>query len=247
METTISEYTGLDTEKLFRTHLRPETQRRNFEHNPEITVITPSIRPEGIIPVKACLEEQTFKDFEHIIKLSEPKEKCDLCKKLNEALKEARGKWIVMLQDWITILPDGLERFLKVADENKFITGSMGITSDWKIIKWDWRAYRQGFQEIEYQEWEEDWAIAPKKAFYELGGYDEEYDNYWANENVNLAFRAKKLGYSFWVLPSNKAVQFAHDKFSSHPFRSRWNPDFHNYKIKKIKIGEEPIKLNYLK
>jgi len=40
--------------------------------SPLISVITPSIRPDGIISVKACLEEQTFKDFEHIIKLSEP-------------------------------------------------------------------------------------------------------------------------------------------------------------------------------
>ena len=178
--------------------------------------------------------------------MSEPKEKCDLCRKLNRALKKAKGKWIVMWQDYISAQPDALEKFLKVADEKKFITGSMGMTLDWKTIKWDWRAYRQGFQEIQYYEWEADWAIVPKEAFFKLGGYDEEYDNYWSMENVNLAFRASKIGYTFWVLPDNKAIQFAHDKVEKHPFRHKWNPDFHNYKIRKIEMNESPIKLNYL-
>lgn len=196
--------------------------------------------------VKACLEEQTFKDFEFILELSEPGEQCDLCQKLNRAIKKARGKWIVMYQDYISIEPDGLEKFLRVAHENRFITGSMGVTADWKTIKWDWRSYRQGFQQIQYYEWEADWAIVPRQAFFELGGYDEEYDNYWSMENVNLAFRAERLGYTFWVLPENKAIQFAHDKFIKHPFRSKWNPSFHNYRIRQIDMGEIPTKLNYL-
>lgn len=206
----------------------------------------PKYPSNGIVSVKACLEEQTFKDFEHIIKLSEPKEKCDLCKKLNEGLKEARGKYIVMLQDWIAIEPDGLEKFLKVADDNKFITGSMGVTLDWKNIGWDWRSYRQGFQEIQYYEWEADWAIAPRKAFFDVGGYDEEYDEYWSLENVNLAYRVSKMGYTFWVLPNNKGIQYAHDKFEKHPFRLKWNPMIHNYKLREIDMGQSPIKLNYL-
>lgn len=213
----------------------------------EISCITPSIRPEGIKTTINTLKEQTFKNFEHIIELSEPKESCDLCQKLNRALKKAKGKYIVMLQDWISIEPDGLEKFLKFADDKKFITGSMGVTSDWKNIKWDWRTYRQGFQEIQFYEWEADWAIAPKKAFFELGGYDEQYDQWWSLENVNLAYRASKLGYTFWVLPDNKGIQYAHDKFEEHPFRKKFNPMMHNYIIREIDMGESPIQLNYLK
>ena len=211
---------------------------------PIISVITPSIRKEGLKIVEDSLKQQTFRDFEWIVRYSEPKEKCDLCHQLNQALKLAKGKWVVMWQDWITAPEDGLEKFLKVADEKKFITGSMGITKDWKTIKWDWRAYRSGFQEIQFYEWEADWAIAPLKAFYELGGYDEEYDNYWGMENVNLAFRAKKLGYTFWVLPDNKAIHFSHPVA---PSKKNRDTDFHNYKLRKIEMGEEPIKLNYLK
>jgi len=214
--------------------------------SPLISVITPSIRPDGIVSVKACLEEQTFKDFEHIIKLSEPKEKCDLCKKLNEALREAKGKYIVIWEDYISAPPDTLEKLLEVADPKRFITVAGGTTMDWKTIKWDWRFYKQGFQEIEYHLWEMDLAIAPKQAFFEVGGFDEEYDEYWSNENVNLAFRASKLGYTFWLLPDVKAIQYDHDKFEEHPFRKKWNPIHHNYKILKIDMGESPIKLNYL-
>lgn len=213
---------------------------------PEITVITPSIRPWGVKTVKSCLEEQTFQDFEHIVKLSEPKDKCDLCKKLNEALKEAKGKYIVVWEDYISAPPDTLEKFMKVADPKRFITSAGGTTTDWKTIKWDWRHHRQGFQEIEYQHWEMDLAIAPKQAFVELGGFDEEYDEHWSNENVNLAFRASKLGYTFWLQPEIKSIQWAHDKFIKHPFRERFDPDWHAYRIRKIDMGEFPIKLNYL-
>jgi len=214
---------------------------------PGISILTPTIRPQGLEIVQKCLAEQTFQDFEWLVEVGIPERGHDLCKALNRMLKRAKYDFIVMLQDYISILPDGLERFLKVADEKKFITGAMGITPNWKTIKWDWRAYKQGFQEIQYYEWEEDWAIAPKKAFFEVGGYDEEYDNYWAMGNVNIAFRAMKLGYTFWVLPDNKAIQWQHDKFQKHPFRDRYFPIFHQDKIRKIEMGESPLILNYLK
>jgi len=212
---------------------------------PLISILTPTIRPKGLEIVQKCLAEQTYQGFEWLVEVGIPEKGNDLCKAINRMLKRAKGKWIVMLQDYIKILPDGLERFLKVADEKKFITGSMGITEDWKDIKWDWRAFRK-FEPIQYHECEADWMIAPKKAFFELGGYDEEYDNYWGMENVNIAFRAEKLGYTFWVLSDNKAIQWAHDKFIKHPFRARWNPLFHQDKIRQIDMGESPIKLNYL-
>jgi len=214
---------------------------------PKITVITPSIRPWGVKTVKACLEEQTFKDFEHIIKLSDPSKGCDLCKSLNQALREAKGEYIVVWQDYISAPENTLEELLKSAEGGLFVTAAMGTTLDWKIIKWDWRHYRQGFQEIEYQHWEMDLAIAPKKAFFEVGGFDEEYDEHWSNENVNLAFRVMKLGYRFFVQPSVKGIQYAHDKVEKHPFREKYNPDFHAYRIRKIDMSEYPLKLNYLK
>lgn len=236
----------MDTQQLLRENICFQTEGGNHEHLPLISVITPSIRPEGVAFVEASLKEQTFKDFEWILELSKEKEKCDLCHKLNEGLKKSKGKWIVMWQDYIKAPPDGLEKFLKVADEKKFITGALGHTTDWENIKWDWRAFRK-WQPIQYYEWEADWAIAPRKAFFELGGYDEEYDNYWSIENVNLAFRAEKLGYTFWVLPDNKAVHFEHDTIQKHPFRHKIDADWHSYKIRKIDMGEEPIRLKYLK
>lgn len=214
--------------------------------SPIISVITPSIRSKGVKVVEESLKEQTFRDFEWVLELSEPKDKCDLCQKLNRALKRSKGKWIVMWQDYIKAPPDGLAKFLEVADEKKFISGAMGVTLDWKDIKWDWRVHRERMSELPYYEWEADWAIAPRTAFYELGGYDEEYDEYWSMENVNLAFRAQKLGYKFFVLPDNKAIQFAHDKKEKHPFRHKWNPKFHQYKIRRIDMGTLPIKLKYL-
>lgn len=209
-----------------------------------ISILTPSIRPKGLEVVQESLAKQTFQDFEWLVEMGRPP-KCDLAQALNRMLKRAKGKWIVMLQDYIKIEPDGLERFLKVADEKKVITGVGGKTTDWKNIKWDWREVGE-FRQIPYLNWEGDWAIAPLKAFQDVGGYDEEYDKHWSFDNVEIAFRMEKLGYTFWVLPDNKSVHFDHDKFEKHPFRERFNPDFHNQNIRDIDMGKKPVKLNYL-
>ena len=211
---------------------------------PLISIITPSIRPEGLKVVQECLSKQTIQDFEWLTEIGIPP-KNDLSAALNRMLKRAKGKWVVMLQDYIKISDDGLEQFLKVADEKKLICGSGGKTTDWENVKWDWRA-TQGFREVDYLQWEGDWAIAPLQAFKDVGGYDEEYDKYWSFDNVELAFRLSKMGYTFWILPTNKSIHFDHDKFTKHPFRERWNPDFHNNNIRNIEMGNKKIKLSYL-
>jgi len=212
----------------------------------KISIITPTIRPKGLAIIQKSLAQQTVQDFEWLIDIGIPSRGYDLNKALNRLLKRARGEWIVMWQDYIKAPPDALKKFLEVADPKKFITGACGKTLNWKDIKWDWRANRKSFEEIEYYEWEADFAIVPLKAFYDIGGYDEEYDQYWSNENVNTACRAKMLGYTFWVLPNNQAIHFDHDKVFKHPFRHTFNPDFHNKKLDDIKIGIAPIKLPYL-
>jgi len=211
---------------------------------PLISIITPSIRPKGLEITQKCLSEQTFQDFEWLVEMGIPP-KYDLSAALNRMLKRAKGKWIVMLQDYIKIKPDGIEKFLDVADEKKLISGAGGKTTDWENIKWDWREVGD-FRQVDYQMWEGDWAIAPLQAFKDIGGYDEEYDKYWSFDNVEIAYRLDKIGYTFWILPTNKSIHFDHDKFTKHPFRDRWNPDFHNQNIRKLDMGEKEIKLNYL-
>lgn len=101
-----------------------------------ISVITPSVRPDGLEIVKKCLKRQTIQDFEWIIASPQkyfisidrlighdynfefvadpPKEEGDfwtLCKAWNNAYAHAKGELIVNIQDWIWFPPDLLERF----------------------------------------------------------------------------------------------------------------------------------------
>jgi glycosyltransferase involved in cell wall biosynthesis len=97
----------------------------------KISVITPSVRPEGLNIIEKCLKRQTFKDFEWIVVSPKelhkkinvkpdllladpPKNEGDfwtLCKAWNLAYNKARGKLIVNIQDMIWFKPDLLERF----------------------------------------------------------------------------------------------------------------------------------------
>lgn len=211
----------------------------------KVSVITPSIRPKGIAITQKCLAEQTVQDFEWLTEIGIPEKGYDIARALNRMLRRAKGEWIVMLQDYIKIEPDGLERFLKIADSKKLYTGAVGKTLDWKDVKWDWRK-SGAFREVEYMRWEADWGFGPLQAFMDVGGYEEEYDQFWSNENVEIAYRMSKLGYRFYVMPKNKAVHYDHDKIFKHPFRSRYNPTFHSARLQDIEMGNRPVKLDYL-
>jgi len=212
-----------------------------------ISILTPSIRPKALAITQKCLAEQTYQDFEWETEIGIPKNGCDLSRAFNRMLRRAKGEWVVILEDYIKIEPDGLEKFLKIADEKKLFTGAVGKTLYWELEpKWDWR--KQGeFREIDFRHWEIDWAFGPLQAFKDVGGFEEEYDQFWSSENVEIAFRISKRGYKFYVFPQNKAVAYDHDKIFKHPFRHKFNPTFHSAWLKEIEMGLKPIKLDYLK
>ena len=97
----------------------------------KISVITPSIRPEGLEIVKKALEAQTFdkNEFEWLICSPSPLPKrftklnytwvdddsehgfWALNRSYNKLFRQAQGDLLVTLQDWIHINPDGLQKF----------------------------------------------------------------------------------------------------------------------------------------
>jgi len=212
-----------------------------------ISILTPSIRPLGLEVTQQCLARQTFQDFEWLVEIGIPEKGCDLSAAWNRMLRRAKGEWIVLLQDYIKIPKDGLERFIRNLEDQSLFTGSVGKASNLKYEEpeWDWRNYGKT-KEVDYMHWEADWAIAPKKAFFDVGGFNEEYDQFWSSENVEIAFRMSKIGYKFFVMPNNRAVQYDHDKAFKHPFREKFCPEFHNANLDDIRMGKKPIKLNYL-
>lgn len=95
-----------------------------------ISIITPTIRPDGLAMIRNALKKQTFTDFEWVVGSPfEPKEyseegiKCDWVKDdftggfwtfnrvLNRLFDRAQGELVVSWQDWIHVGSEGLEKF----------------------------------------------------------------------------------------------------------------------------------------
>ena len=209
----------------------------------KISVITPSIRPEGLKPNQEALQSQTFKDFEWLVEMGLPP-KHDLNAAFNRMLKRAKGELVVFMEDWTKCPPDGLQKFWDAYQREPkiFWTAPLGKTLDWKTQEWDWRAFSDA--KPEWKCWEIDWACAPLSALKEIGGFDEELDDYWSSDNVNIAYRAFLAGYGFKLLSNNPAIALDHDKLTKHPFRDRYKPEFNNMRMSYFTAGN---KIDYLK
>jgi hypothetical protein len=188
---------------------------------PKISVITPSIRPEGLKPNQEALASQTFTDFEWLVELGIPQNGHDLNAAFNRMLKRAKGELIVFMVLW---------------------TAPLGKSLDWQKINWDWRAYADAI-DTTYNCWEIDWGAAPLRILQELGGFDEELDKYWRSDNVNVGYRAYLNGYTFKNLFDNPAIAYDHNATIPHPFKDNFNPGFNKERMDSFKPGE---KLPYL-
>ncbi len=218
-----------------------------------ISVITPTIRIDGLKVIQESLARQTFdKDsFEWLVEVGIPGNGHDLNAAFNRMLKRARGSLIVILEDHTKILDDGLQRFWDAyqANPRTFLTAPLGKVANWgDSPKWDWRASKQSASQTDYTDchwntWEIDWGCAPKSALYEIGGFDEELDRFWSADNVNVGKRAQLAGYDFKCLFTNPAVAYDHDLHQPHPFRDRYNPSFNNERMREFERG---LKIDFL-
>lgn len=213
----------------------------------KISVISCSIRPRGLEITQKSLEEQTFKDFEWIQEVSLTNRGHDLNSSYNKALRRAKGELIVSLQDFIKVTPDYLQKFWDAYQEDKrtFFTAPVGKTKNEDYsgpYAWDWRAYKDA--KCTWRTWEIDSGAASLAALKDVGGFDEELDQYWSCDNLSVGFRAELAGYKFKHIFDNPAVAYDHDAFIKHPFREKFNPQFNSYRMRQFEMGE--VKLHYL-
>lgn len=223
-----------------------------MENKIKISVVTPSIRPEGLVPIRESLLRQTMPkdEFEWLIDINVTG-KHDLNASFNKLIKRSKGELIVFYEDYTRILSDGLDRFWKAYKEfpDTCFTSPLGKVDAWTDSpRWDWRATKQDISQTDYTDcrWtscELDWGAIPKKILYDIGGFDEELDNWWSMDNVSVGDRANKLGYQFKCLFTNPAIAIDHDKIIKHPFRANFNPEEANMRM--ASYYSNP-KLNYL-
>lgn len=210
----------------------------------KVSVLTPSIRPEGLKIVQQSLEQQTFQDFEWLVEIGIPGQGHDLNAAYNRMLRRARGEIIVSLQDYIKTRPDYLQRFVEAFQPDTFITAPVGKVKNLEYTGpavWDWRAYEDA--KPDWKCWEIDSGMAPREALFAIGGFDEELDQHWSCDNLNVGKRAHLAGYQFANLFNNPVLAYDHDAFIEHPFRKHWRPLFNDQRMREFEMG---LKLTYL-
>lgn len=211
----------------------------------KISVLTPTIRPDGLKIMQECLKKQTFQEFEWLVEVGIPGKGHDLNAAFNRMLRRAKGDLIVFYEDHTKIMDDGLERFWKAHQEhpNTFFTAPLGKVDNWSDKpRWDWRSYKQRESQTDYTDcvpraWEADWACAPKSALFKVGGFDEELDTHWSGDNVSVALRAEMQGFKFKCLFTNPAIAWDHDNHQKHPFREKYDTKFLNDRFLAYQAG----------
>jgi glycosyltransferase involved in cell wall biosynthesis len=88
---------------------------------PKISIIVPTRDNRFICQVKEDLSKQTFKDFELIVMDSNG----PVSMKRNKGVKQAKGEWIVFIDDDVRLPPDWLKQLLQNSDKDIIVTGSV--------------------------------------------------------------------------------------------------------------------------
>lgn len=207
------------------------------------TVLTVSKRSGWQKQARIQLKKQTVGDDFPWVVIQEgvnapPKlRKSNLNASLNAGLKMVHTPYVVFYQDFIDLQPDAIEKLLELVDERTFVTC---------LPEGDPREPRFGTkpEAIEPRDWETMFAAAPMGIIKVLGGFDEDYDNGWSWDNVNLAERAEILGARFILDPTNRPTLLHHERTDhiSLPL----NGLRHNRTMDDIRSGKKPLCLNYL-
>lgn len=228
---------------------------------PKVAVLTVSRRRGWEKLAAESLSGQTFQDFSYVLvhkDLYEPhiwkdqqtrvehpsKRVSNLNRALNQGLNVIIRNWdvdyVIFYQDFIELPPDCFEKLLALASPDTFVTTctpNYDGSDDGRYTGVD--VPRPCLPE----EWEANVAIAPMAVIRELGGFDEEYDDGWSWDNVNLAERAAMLGCKFVIDESNRPKLFPHDMPSE---ALQLNGAFHEQRMAQIRAGEFPLRLHYL-
>lgn len=139
---------------------------------------------------------------------------------MNELLRRAKGEKVVIWQDAISCGSKFLEEINRLPCLDTCWT--FPVIKDGKT---DWRATgyenSRSISKIPPHYWETDLAMAPLKAFFDVGGFDESFDDGWSWDNVEIAWRLNAAGYVFFVDPNHLGNAVDHDKIVEHPFRGK--------------------------
>ena len=265
----------------------------------KVSVISISNRWGAIDIFYNTLKNQTFKDIEWIFgdelyeerkdevkeyikdidyKHFKPRPKKEdhvwnLPEAYNDCFNLSSGELIVILEDYIWIKSDALERFYKdwktygdalftgVGDK---IDSPPVVNSDGKITifekpmdklpktivkETDERKTFEGkiINTKDYLNFEFNWCAFPRTILEELGGMEEKCGIAYCGQDKNFALRAFMLGYEIYIDKENESYGIYHQDFDPRPID--W--EINHFKVngaatKNVLAGKWPLKCNYL-
>lgn len=187
-----------------------------------ISVLTPSVRPEGLALVQKALRQQTHKDFEWIvgspfdpgndtlrirgsqwIRDTGPRsnEAWSLNRVYNDMIRASRGELVVSWQDFTYARPDTLERlwehYMREPETLVTAVGNKYQDSTWAVVTWQDPRKRtdQGtFYSCFFNDIEANLCSIPRKALYAVGGFDEVLDAYFGMDAYSVFDRINIIG-----------------------------------------------------
>lgn len=160
----------------------------------KISIITPYSKeyahflPECI----ETLKNQTFQDFEHI--LWEYNEKpFNLPRARNQAIRTAKGEYIVCLDADDRLDPTYLERCLELATPDTIVTTGVRTFGDtvWEV---NWAEDAMTYQHFLRRNRCHVTSMYPRRAWEVVGGYDEKFEAY---EDWDFWTRCAKAGFKY--------------------------------------------------
>lgn len=228
-----------------------------------IDIITVTKRNGWFKDAAKSLKAQTLKDFRWTI-VYEPNVKVindkdldvkwvkapkktrhsNLNASLNRGLQSVGSEFVLFYQDFIDLPETAIVQLLIDCNRTKGFITTATINPDG-----NYDARYTGvdkLREIEPQEWETNVAMAPMQAMYDLGGFEEELDDGWSWDNVNVAERAELLGYKFYIQESVQPKLHFHPKEPDLDKTLELNYMRNEMIMRLTRIGKRPIKLKYL-
>lgn len=228
----------------------------------KISVLTPTIRKEGLDLVRKALENQTFRSFEWLICSPFDPEILEatwvpdwfegentLNRAYNALLKASTADCIISWQDFTYAKPDTLDRFFFHFNETPTrVIGAVGnkYTAVYpEVGAMVWRDPRMrndlgSFYECNFFSIEFNLASCPRKAFFEVGGYDEVMDELgFGMDSFSLLERIEDIGgYKFFLDQSILSYSLPHER----PDQWEKNNLIHGgYEKRKFRLKEEGI------
>ena len=225
-----------------------------------ISVITPTIRNEGLAIVDKALRRQTYRDIEWLVGspinygygrfIKDPgKNKGDywsVYKTYNKLVKHSRGELIVSWQDCTFSDPNCLEKFwIHYQTEPKTIITAVGNKyRDDTFMVQTWQDPRErndqgAYYPCFYNDIELNLASFPKEAFYRVGGFDETLDKYSSLCGLDVLARLAMTGeYDFKIDQSIKSYSTEHGRLpnweENEPFTKAWPSKLKEYQTNPV-------------